>query len=215
VVIESDSDEDGDDVNDKDVEMDEEEDEEDAEGEDEDMGLADEEDAEGDDDEDAEGEDEDAEGEEDIEVAPPAARRQAAAAAAAAAAKPTVTVTPAPIARVQSVESKEMQMASTVTTDDEELSELPSEGMPSAGEEGDEDEEMGEDDELDADGETDEEGVDMATPGSRDSTPDVSKMTKRQRGRLDQVMGNDFLQLPMGSSTCNPVPLSLELTSAI
>ena len=93
------------------------------------------------------------------------------------AAKPTVTVTPAQDAKIKSVEAKEMEM----DDDDEELSDLS-----------EDDEEEGEDiDEMDQDD-------DSRSPGSRASTPDVSKMTKRQRSRLDQVMGSDFLQLPMG-----------------
>lgn len=101
------------------------------------------------------------------------------------ASKPIVTVTPAQAGKAKSVEAKEMEM----DEDDEELSEL-SEDDDDAGEEeveGDVDEEMGDDD-------------GSRSPGSRGSTPDVSKMTKRQRSRLDQVMGGDFLQLPMGRS---------------
>ncbi len=103
--------------------------------------------------------------------------------------KPTVTVTPAQAEKVKSVEAKEVEM----DDDDEELSEL-SEDDDDAGEddaEGDVDEEMGDDDES-------------RSPGSIGSTPDVSKMTKRQRSRLDQVMGGDFLQLPMGASLTKP-----------
>ena len=102
----------------------------------------------------------------------------------AASSKPTLTVTPAQADKVKSVEAKEMEM----DDDDEELSDL-SEDAEDAGEEdaeGDVDEEMGDE----------EDG--SRSPGSRGSTPDVSKMTKRQRSRLDQVMGSDFLQLPMG-----------------
>lgn len=101
--------------------------------------------------------------------------------------KPTLMVTPAQDAKVKSVEAKEMEMED----DDEELSELSDN-----------------DDEEDAEGEEDPEGdddVDMeqddegrSDAGSRGSTPDVSKMTKRQQGRLNQVVGSDFLQLPMG-----------------
>lgn len=102
-----------------------------------------------------------------------------------AASKPTLIVTPARAEKFKSVEAKEMEL----DEDDEELSEL-SEDDEDAGEEdaeGDVDEEMGDDDES-------------RSPGSRGSTPDVTKMTKRQRSRLDQVMGGDFLQLPMGRS---------------
>ncbi|KAL8908114.1 MAG: hypothetical protein Q9207_001006 [Kuettlingeria erythrocarpa] len=94
--------------------------------------------------------------------------------------KPAVSVTPADLGNIESVEAKEMEMADD---DDEELSDL--------GSEGDEDAE-GDDDDLDQD----DEGRSMGV-GSRASTPDLSKMTKRQRSRMDQVMGSDFLQLPM------------------
>ncbi|KAL8740656.1 MAG: hypothetical protein Q9190_006668 [Brigantiaea leucoxantha] len=97
------------------------------------------------------------------------------------ASKPAVSVTPAQVENVKSVEAKEMDMAED--DDDEELSEL--------GSDGDEDAE-GEDDDMDQD----EEGRSLGDD-SRASTPDISKMTKRQRSRLDQVMGGDFLQLPM------------------
>jgi len=100
--------------------------------------------------------------------------------------KPTVTVTPAKADKVKSVEDKEMEMED----DDEELSELS------------DDDEEGDAGEEDAEGDLDEEMGDddgSRSPGSRGSTPDVSKMTKRQLSRLNQVMGSDFLQLPMGT----------------
>ena len=103
-----------------------------------------------------------------------------------AASKPIVTVTPAQADKVKSVEAKEMEM----DDDDEELSDLS-----------EDDDEEGDVGEEDAEEDVDEEmgdGDDSRSPGSRGSTPDVSKMTKRQRSRLDQVMGGDFLQLPMG-----------------
>ena len=101
--------------------------------------------------------------------------------------KPSVVFTLAQDGKAKSVESKEMEMED----DDEELSELDSDAEADEGEE-------------DVDGEADEmnqddEGRSMDT-GSRASTPDISKMTKRQRSRLDQVMvEGDFLQLPMGA----------------
>lgn len=88
--------------------------------------------------------------------------------------KPALSVTPAQVGKFKSVEAKEMGMADD---DDEELSDLGSEG---------------EEDDVDQE----DEGRSVGE-GSRSSTPDVSKMTKRQRSRLDQVMGGDFLQLPM------------------
>ncbi|KAL8708563.1 MAG: hypothetical protein Q9220_006616 [cf. Caloplaca sp. 1 TL-2023] len=94
--------------------------------------------------------------------------------------KPAISVTPAQVEKVNSVEAKEMELADD---DDEELSDLGSEGEEDA---------EGDDDDLDQE----DEGRSIEL-GSRASTPDLSKMTKRQRSRLDQVMGGDFLQLPM------------------
>ena len=116
--------------------------------------------------------------------------------------KPMLTVTPAPKGKVKSVEAKQMRGADE--DDDEELSELDSDAEANDEEGGEEDaegEEVGDDDQ-DMDQDEEEGDSDEETPaaGSRASTPDVSKMTKRQRSRLDQVMGNDFLQLPMGTS---------------
>ncbi|KAL9098721.1 MAG: hypothetical protein Q9163_005670 [Psora crenata] len=101
--------------------------------------------------------------------------------------QPKVTVTPVQDAKLKSVEAKEMEM-----DDDDELSEL--------GSDDDEEEDVDEDAEGEDDVDEMDEGDDSRSPdaaGSRASTPDVSKMTKRQRSRLDQVMGSDFLQLPM------------------
>ena len=100
-----------------------------------------------------------------------------------AASKPTVTVTHAKNAKLKSVEDKEIEMED----EDEDLSSIESGGEEDA--EGEEEDELDQDDEGD-----------LQTPplGSRASTPDVSKMTKRQKSRLSEVMGNDFLQLPMG-----------------
>ncbi len=109
-------------------------------------------------------------------------------AAAKSAAKPVVTVTPAQDAKVKSVEAKEMGMEE----DDEELSELSE--NDGEDEEGDAGEEGAEAEDVDM------EDDESRSPGSRASTPDISKLTKRQRSRLDQVVGNDFLQLPMGMS---------------
>ena len=113
--------------------------------------------------------------------------------------KPSVTVTPAQEGKVKSVEAKEMETGEE--EDDEELSELESDNPAAAADTGLEDaegEEIGaEDEEMDQDEDSDSDGESPA-PGSRDSTPDVSKMTKRQRSRIDQVVDGHFLQLPMG-----------------
>ena len=163
----------------------EEDDAEDAEGE------AEEESADEDVDADADGDidmDEDADDGQPLPAPPPILRVNGPTAKTPAkpAPKPTLIVTPAQDAKVKSVEAKEMEMED----DDEELSELSENEEEEA--EGEEDAE-GDDD---VDMEQDDEG--RSDAGSRDSTPDVSKMTKRQQGRLNQIVGGDFLQLPMG-----------------
>lgn len=230
-----DDDEDDDDDEDIEMDDDDDEEEDDAEGDDEDMDIMDEtmRDADADADADADG-DEDIEVAPPAarrQAAAQAAQANthshththtAAHIAPMTPTRPIVTITSAgSVPQTLSVEPKEMQMATATAAagggkaapssdDEEELSELPSDGAGSAGEE-DEDDGMGdeEDEELDADGDTDDADGDgdgdIATPGSRDSTPDVTKMTKRQRSRLDQVMGNDFLQLPMGTANSPPV----------
>ena len=66
---------------------------------------------------------------------------------------------------------------------------------------GEEEEDEGEEDEDedDDDGDDDDDDEEDATPatGSRASTPDLSKMTKRQRSRLVEL-GGELLQLPSG-----------------
>ena len=148
--------------------------------------------------EDAEGESDEADANGDIHMPDPAPPPPPIIRTTGPSTKPSVTVTPAPTGKLKSVETKQAQLA-TADDDDEELSELDSDAEgaeeDAEGEDvADEDRDMDEDEEdVDSDGETP--GV-----GSRGSTPDVSKMTKRQRSRLDQVMGSDFLQLPMGRS---------------
>ena len=156
---------------------DESEDEEEDDDEEEESGVADEEllgegDEEGEEDEeeDAEGEEDDVDAEGDIEMRDtPSLPAQTMPKALGSKAKPRMVLTPAADSKTKSVEDREMELED----DDEELSDLGS------------DAENGDDDDA------------TPAPGSRGSTPDVSRMTKRQRGRLDQVMGNDFLQLPM------------------
>ena len=220
VIIDSGSEDDEDE--DEEEEAEAEEEDEDAEEEDDDEEAADEEeagseeDAEGEEDDDA---DADADGtSEEIEVdaggdtpmedaappPPPIIRMRG------PASKPTVTVTPATNGKLKSVEAKEMQANNS--DDDEELSELESamEGDEADGGEDDaEGEEVGDDDQdMDQDDEDIDSDADTPAAGSRASTPDVSKMTKRQRSRLDQVMGSDFLQLPMGEFPLRPAQSS-------
>lgn len=204
-VVESESDDDEDDEDEEveaseDEPVEQEDEEQDVEGEGEED---EEEDAEGEAEEESVDEDADADGDIDMDddaddgqplPAPPSilkvngpAAKAPAKPAAKPAAKPTLIVTPAQDAKFKSVEAKEMEMED----DDEELSEL-SENDDEEDAEGEEDVE-GDDD---VDMEKDDEG--RSDAGSRGSTPDVSKMTKRQQGRLNQVVGSDFLQLPMG-----------------
>ena len=195
VIIDSGSDDDDDDDDDDDEIADE-----DAEGEDEDeLGEDDEEmeeDAEGEEDEeeDAEGEgeeedeEEDAEGESDVDMAdanlpPPPIIRQS-----GPPSNPKLMVTPAPTkGQVKSVEAKEIQMAHSGASD-EDLSDLPEDDA--------EGEEIGEDEAMadvggDAEGDSDD---DL----SRDSTPDLTKLTKRQRGRAGDAAEEHFMSLNMG-----------------
>ncbi|PGH23514.1 hypothetical protein AJ80_02468 [Polytolypa hystricis UAMH7299] len=87
--------------------------------------------------------------------------------------------------------------------DDEELSELESDADADAeGEEVEKEEiapaeEVAEDEEMEEEEEEEELDSDNSTPvsASRATTPDISRMTKRQRGRIS--LGEDFLQLPM------------------
>lgn len=149
-------------------------------------------------DEDAEGE-EDADGDEDTEMAvlPPPILKVS----KPAREKHSITVKPA---------KKDVRVvATTDPSDDEELSDLESdveedeETMQVAN---DEDAE-GEDEEIEVEEEEEEEeeeddlDSDDETPGggSRDSTPDLSKLTKRQRARLDEGGSGHLLALPDGS----------------
>lgn len=118
------------------------------------------------------------------------------------ASKPRLTVTPAQEGKVKAVEVKEVQMDDD--DDDEDLSSLESDAEAEDDEDGGDSGQPGPisaDMEMEQDDDDDDLDSDDGTPatGSRASTPDVSKMTKRQRSRLDQVMGGDFLQLPMGT----------------
>ncbi|KAI1178195.1 PAPA-1-like conserved region-domain-containing protein [Nemania sp. FL0916] len=181
-------------------EEEEEEDDEDAEGEDDDMMDDDEEDAEGeivvDDtmDIDAEGEDddegdEDAEGEDDdmdMSTIPP----------------------PAPVIKVSKPSNKKSgtgktrgatktatskaAASRTKDSDDEELSDLESDGdeiqdtVQVGGGDGDEEDAEGEDEEMEEAGPAEEDDLGSDDDGSRAETPDLTKMTKRQRARFEE-----------------------------
>ncbi|KAH6724857.1 PAPA-1-like conserved region-domain-containing protein [Leptodontidium sp. MPI-SDFR-AT-0119] len=193
-VLESDSDEE-----------DEEEDEEMEEAGDEDAKL------EEDDDEDMDAEDdglgdEDADGDIDMEVdvPPPPPVIKVSRASGKAANDVIIVKSPAVRGKVLPVEQKEIEDAS----DDEELSELDSdlgeeveeeEGMQT----GNEEDAEGEEEEIEVEDEGDEEEDDSLdsddeTPagGSRASTPDLNKLTKRQRARFEESDGGHLLALP-------------------
>jgi Ino eighty subunit 2 len=117
----------------------------------------------------------------------------------------TIAVKPPTRGDRMTVEQKETQEAS----DDEELSELDSD----VGEEVEEEEGMQTGNEEDAEGEEEEIEVeevdeddddsldsDDETPagGSRASTPDINKLTKRQRARLEEGGDGGLLALPDG-----------------
>ena len=144
-------------------------------------------------DEDAEGETEEADEEEDVEMeeAPPPPPKLK---VTGPTSHPKIKVLPAP--KVKNVEAKEVEMAG-----EEELSDLETGGEEAdVGEEDAEGDEMGGDQELAPDEEGSDSDIEAPRSNrSRGSTPDVSKMTKRQKSRLDQVMGGDFLALPMGT----------------
>lgn len=103
----------------------------------------------------------------------------------------------------QTVDKQKMEAAS----DDEELSELDSD----IGDEVEEDEGMqtgneedvdGDEEEIEVEADDDEEDLDSddETPGggSRASTPDLNKLTKRQRARLEEGGSGHLLALPDG-----------------
>ncbi|KAI7478470.1 hypothetical protein KC351_g8178 [Hortaea werneckii] len=99
--------------------------------------------------------------------------------------KPGVVVTAPPEGPLKSVEAKEIDEESGME-DDEELSELEEE-------EEEEEEEMGNDLE---DLEDEEDGLsDENEGGSRSGTPDLSKLTRRQRGAIEEVESNGLMAL--------------------
>lgn len=198
-VLESDSDEE-----------DEEEDEEMEEAGDEDAKPEEDEDEDMDAEDDGLG-DEDADGDIDMEVdvPPPPPVIKVSRASGKAANDVIIVKSPAVRGKVLPVEQKEIEDAS----DDEELSELDSdlgeeveeeEGMQT----GNEEDAEGEEEEIEVEDEGDEEEDDSLdsddeTPagGSRASTPDLNKLTKRQRARFEESDGGHLLALPDGISS--------------
>lgn len=190
-IVESDSEEEDEEM--EDIAEDEDADEDSAED-DEEMG---DEDAEGEEDDDA-----DADGDVDMDIPPPPVIKIS---RPDKNRKPVISVKPSGKSDGKTAVAKEAADAS----DDEELSELESEmeeeeeGMQLGNEEdaeGEEDEievvdddEEEDDDELDSDDET-------PAGGSRASTPDLTKLTKRQRARLEEGGSGHLLALPDGES---------------
>lgn len=185
-VLPSDSDEDEEmeDVNDEDAEGDSVEDDEHMDAEDDGLG------------------DEDADGDVDMDVPPPPPVIKI---SKAQSGKHTIVAKLPPKVDNKTVEQKEVELGS----DDEELSELDSD----LGEEVDEEEGMQTGNEEDAEGEEEEIEVEVEleddeldsddeTPGggSRASTPDLDKLTKRQRARFEEGGSGHLLALPDGKS---------------
>lgn len=168
----------------------------------------DDEDAEGEDamDMDAEGDDMDAEGEEDAEG-------DIDMSAAPSPARPTIKVTakakPAPRGSALKVvqdddddDDDDLSDPGDSDEDGDQTMGLGDETMADEDAEGEEIEVVGEDDEEeeddeDAEGEDDDadgDGLDSDADGSREDTPDVTKMTKRQRARFEEGPG-EFMKL--------------------
>ncbi|TAQ85661.1 hypothetical protein B7494_g6006 [Chlorociboria aeruginascens] len=190
----------------------EEEEEEEEEEEDDDVEMedvVDDDDAEGETVEEDEEEDEDdADGDIDMDVPPPPPVIKV---SKAQSGKPKIAVKPVGKGKAMSVEQKQVAAAS----DDEELSELDSDGGDEVEEEegmqtGNEEDAEGEEEEIEVEEEEDEDDLDSdgETPaiGSRASTPDLNKLTKRQRARLEEGGSGHLLALPDGM----PIKISKE-----
>lgn len=158
-VVEQDSDEE-----DEDEDAEGEDDDEDAEGEDVDQELLANEDSQ----DDAEGEDEDMDELQDTHPPPPVIKREK----APGKGKGNVTVSAPAGGPLKSVEAKELED----DDDDDELSDLES---------GDEMEELGEGEEEEEIG-VDDDDLSGSDDGSRSATPDITKLTRRQRGAYEE-----------------------------
>ncbi|KAK4539584.1 hypothetical protein LTR36_010520 [Oleoguttula mirabilis] len=158
---------DSDDVEDEDADGDEDMDE-DAEGDVDQELLANE-----DSDEDAEGEDDDMDELQQGHPPPPVIRQTG------TASKPGIAVTAPPEGPLKSVEAKELED----DDDDDELSELDDDEEGLENEEGDEEDEERSDDDNDDD------------DNSRSATPDLSKLTRRQRGAYEEAEDASLMAL--------------------
>lgn len=187
------------------VESDSEEEDEDEEMED---VVDDDEEEDEEDDEDLDGEDEDADADGDADIdmdAPPPPTIKV---SKARPGKQTIVARQAPKGSTIAVQHAEVQLLS----DDEELSELESEvaeeeamqtgNEEEVEEEEDEEEEEEEEIEIEVEAEDEEEDEDSdddtGMGGSRASTPDLNKLTKRQRARLEEGGSGHLLALPDG-----------------
>lgn len=176
---------------------------EESEEEDEEMEDLGDDDAEGEnDDEDMDAEDdglgdEDADGDVDMDVPPPPPVIKI---SKARGGKQTITAKPAPKHNAVPAEQKGMQDGS----DDEELSDLESDVGEEIEDEsmqtGNEEDAEGEDEEIEAEEDEEDEVDTDDTPAgtSRASTPDLSKLTSRQRARFEDVGSGHLLALPDG-----------------
>lgn len=175
------------------------------EDEDEEMEDAGDEDAEGEEiDEDDEMGDEDADGDIDMDIPPPPPVIKV---SKAQSNKQTINVRVPTKVATKIAEQKEVEEAS----DDDELSELDSDVGEDVEEEeamqtGNEEDAEGEEEEIEVEEpEEDEDDIDSddETPagGSRASTPDLSKLTARQRARMEEGGSGHLLALPDGMFT--------------
>ena len=146
--------------------------------------------------------DEDAEGEIDIDIPPPPPIIKI---SKAQSGKQTITAKPPTKVDHKTVEQKEVELGSD--DDDEELSELESELGDEVEEEegmqtGNEEDAEGEEEEIEVEEAEDDEELDSdddtQMDGSRATTPDLNKLTKRQRARLEQGGSGHLLALPDG-----------------
>lgn len=186
------------------------------EDEDEEMEDAGDEDAEGEEiDDDDEMGDEDADGDIDMDIPPPPPVIKV---SKAQSGKQTINVRVPTKVDNKTVEQKEVEEAS----DDDELSELDSDVGEDVEEEeamqtGNEEDGEGEEEEIEVEeAEEDEDDMDSddETPagGSRASTPDLSKLTARQRARMEEGGSGHLLALPDGmlaSPKLHCIPLTL------
>lgn len=178
------------------VEESENDSEDDEEEEDEEMEDAADEDAEGEDEDDEIG-DEDAEGDIDMDIPPPPPVIKI---SKAQSGKQSIIVKPPTKVDTKTVEQKEVEEE---RSDDDELSELDSDlGVDDeeAMQTGNEEDAEGEDEEIEDEEEENPFGSDEETPGggSRASTPDLAKLTVRQRARLEEGGSGHLLALPDG-----------------